>query len=247
MKSFLRIGYTGVAVYLTMAAPLAHAVRLSFEMPDTSNNQNLPSGFLDADYPAVYGDHVTAFSMTNSGIVFNYGSEGGITDQIGVDYFAARFRKTVPFANMTNAVSIFSIVNRHVYFDTTSDPNVSLKLLSVDVGILADATGGRASTSTLYVAVFTNNTTEIWRQSTPVFGTNAYNQIFDFTTLDDTGRSLTNMKGTAQLYFVIPGVSAPGSTYGYDNIIFTQIPEPSALLYFAIGLGGWLCLRRRQR
>lgn len=228
-----------------MSVSSAHALRLSFDLPDTANNQILDSASTDADYPVVYGNHVNAFSMTNAGIVYNYGSEGGITDQIGVDFFAPRYRKNATFANMTNSVSIFSTVNRHVFLDTTNDPAVSLRLLSVDVGIIERDTGGRASTSSLYVAVYTNNTTEIWRKSTAVFGTNAHNETIDFTALDDTGRSLSAMMGTVQLYFIIPGLTTLGASYGYDNIIFTQIPEPSTLTLGVAAVAIVLLYRRR--
>jgi hypothetical protein len=221
-----------VALLTATAPPPAAATVLVFNN-DFGLEPIADSGFNNTG--ANYGDRVAASAQGD----FEYGSTGGFTPNVIVTYGAnptgSTFHgATTGFGDLVRVAFGTSTTNDFISEITlTSDLNFLVRLSSFDVGG-APTTDRLANVTVLDQA----NNVLFSLPNAPIEG-NLGHTTFDF------GTPLVGVILRIRLQSV--GPNAANSVLGFDNISFSQTPEPSTLAGLTVLVASaWPLVRRRR-
>jgi len=234
MKAAWTIRWTVIAMAVTvLGTPAAHATVLTFDA-------NLGYG---AAIPQDYGDRVVAATMG----AYSYGNEGAWTPNVETTYATENVNTAVTYYG--DSFNDLAGVANNEYADTWSDTGFSVTL-TADPGyevILYSFDVGNWDYMALSVPI----------SVTALAGQVLYDEriyLPDRTgphaAIDFSGQPLVSERLTIHVDIgqLEPAgwYPAAADSFGLDNIVFGQVPEPATLALLSLG-GAVLAARRKRR
>jgi hypothetical protein len=220
MRSLYKL-FLPLAVVLSSAA--AHATVLTFDIQNETNQEMIP---------LAYGDHVGSGGAGDNPL-FSYGSGGGDTSHIGIDYWTNDTSDNpydhelkwwaTGYGDLTN-VAYMSVTGGYGQIEFIPDAGYSVTINSFDFGDwLEDETG------TLQIVDANKNV--LWSNN-PFTAPHSGHASFapDITSSGPISIEWSN-----------------SWNMGIDNVSFSETPTPEPASMAALGFGALMLLRSRRR